>query len=129
MFSLFAEQGLNWGWVGGFECQSGQGADITLLHSPYVLIVSRSRTARRRRRRRGKKKKKSLVDSLTTHPCGEVASDVQMGHRETRQKKQTRLQTDRKLSHRGYESGRHTNRQRDRQASCWRASLALPQVT
>lgn len=60
MFSLFAEQGLNWGWVGGFECQSGQGADITLLHSPYVLIVSRSRTARRRRRRRrGKKKKKS----------------------------------------------------------------------
>lgn len=85
MFSLFAEQGLNWGWVGGFECQSGQGADITLLHSLYVLIVSRSRTARRRRRG----KKKSLVDSLTTHPCGEVASDVQMGHRETRQKKQT----------------------------------------
>lgn len=81
MFSLFAEQGLNWGWVGGFECQSGQGADITLLHSPYVLIVSRSRTARRRRRRRRGKKKKSLVDSLTTHPCGEVASDVQMGQR------------------------------------------------
>lgn len=89
MFSLFAEQGLNWGWVGGFECQSGQGADITLLHSPYVLIVSRSRTARRRRRGGEKKKKKSLVDSLTTHPCGEVASDVQIGHRETRQKKQT----------------------------------------
>lgn len=36
------------GWGGGFECQSGPGADITLLHSLYVLIVSRSSSERQR---------------------------------------------------------------------------------
>lgn len=58
LFSLFREQGLDWGWGGGFKCQSGHGADITLLHSPYVLIVSRSWT--------------NLDESLTSTPVEKV---------------------------------------------------------
>lgn len=89
------KQGLDLGWGGGFECQLGHRADITLLHSPYVLTVSRSSMGG------GKKKKEICSDSLTTQPpCGESATDLQMGLRETRHEKQTGPQTDRKMSHR-----------------------------
>lgn len=47
------------------------------------------------------RKKKRKSGRLSHHPpCGESATDLQMGFRETRQEKQTGPQTDRKMSHR-----------------------------